>query len=48
MLEALKEKRVLMHLELTKNDLVRWIGGNASARDPETGVVGRIAVEVLR
>jgi L-ribulose-5-phosphate 4-epimerase len=28
-----------LHLELPKNDLVRWTGGNVSARDPESGLV---------
>ena len=39
MLEKLKEQLVELHLELPKNDLVRWTGGNVSARDPETGLV---------
>lgn len=39
MLEQLKEELVELHLELPKNDLVRWTGGNVSARDPETGLV---------
>lgn len=39
MLEILKEQLVALHLELPKNDLVRWTGGNVSARDPETGLV---------
>lgn len=39
MLEQLKEELVHLHLELPKNDLVRWTGGNVSARDPETGLV---------
>lgn len=39
MLEQLKEQLVQLHLELPKNDLVRWTGGNVSARDPETGLV---------
>ena len=39
MLERLKEELVQLHLELPKNDLVRWTGGNVSARDPETGLV---------
>ena len=39
MLEQLKEELVQLHLELPKNDLVRWTGGNVSARDPETGLV---------
>lgn len=39
MLERLKEELYHLHLELPKNDLVRWTGGNVSARDPETGLV---------
>lgn len=39
MLEKLKEELVELHQELPKNDLVRWTGGNVSARDPETGLV---------
>ncbi|HRF49798.1 MAG TPA: L-ribulose-5-phosphate 4-epimerase [Anaerolineales bacterium] len=39
MLEQLKEELVQLHLELPKNDLVRWTGGNVSARDPESGLV---------
>jgi len=39
MLEELKEQLVQLHLELPKNDLVRWTGGNVSARDPQTGLV---------
>ncbi|MBL8096317.1 MAG: class II aldolase/adducin family protein, partial [Anaerolineales bacterium] len=39
MLERMKEELVQLHLELPKNDLVRWTGGNVSARDPETGLV---------
>lgn len=39
MLEKLKEKLVLLHLELSKNNLVVWTGGNVSARDNETGLV---------
>lgn len=37
MLEKLKEELVQLHLELPKNNLVVWTGGNVSARDPETG-----------
>lgn len=40
MLEGLKEQLVQLHLELPKNNLVVWTGGNISARDPETGYVG--------
>jgi L-ribulose-5-phosphate 4-epimerase len=39
MLEQLKEQLVQLHRELPKNDLVRWTGGNVSARDPGTGLV---------
>jgi L-ribulose-5-phosphate 4-epimerase len=39
MLEDLKEKLVQLHLELPKNELVRWTSGNVSARDPERGLV---------
>lgn len=39
MLEKLKEELVQLHLELPKNNLVVWTGGNVSVRDPETGLV---------
>ncbi len=39
MLEKLKEELVDLHLELPKNNLVVWTGGNVSARDSETGLV---------
>jgi L-ribulose-5-phosphate 4-epimerase len=39
MLEKLKEQLVQLHLELPKNNLVVWTGGNVSARDAETGFV---------
>ncbi|MRR29241.1 L-ribulose-5-phosphate 4-epimerase [bacterium] len=39
MLEKLKEDLALLHLELPRNNLVMWTGGNISARDPETGLV---------
>ena len=39
MLEKLKEKLVKLHLELPKNNLVMWTGGNVSARDAETGLI---------
>ena len=39
MLEKLKEELVQLHLELPKNNLVVWTGGNISARDAETGFV---------
>lgn len=39
MFEKLKEELVQLHLELPKNNLVMWTGGNVSARDVETGLV---------
>ena len=39
MLEKLKEQLTELHLELPKNNLVVWTGGNVSARDPEKGLV---------
>ena len=39
MLEALREQVWKLHLELPKNDLVKWTGGNVSGRDPESGLV---------
>lgn len=39
MLENLKEELLELHLELPKNHLVAWTGGNVSARDPQTGYV---------
>jgi L-ribulose-5-phosphate 4-epimerase len=39
MLESLREQVWKLHLELPKNGLVTWTGGNVSARDPETGLV---------
>ena len=39
MLENLKEELYELHLELPKNNLVKWTGGNISARDPESGLV---------
>jgi L-ribulose-5-phosphate 4-epimerase len=38
MLEKIKEELVQLHLELPKNKLVVWTGGNVSARDPATGL----------
>jgi L-ribulose-5-phosphate 4-epimerase len=38
-LESLKEELYHLHLELLKNELVKWTGGNVSARDQETGLV---------
>jgi L-ribulose-5-phosphate 4-epimerase len=37
--EQLKEELYYLHLELPRNDLVKWTGGNVSARDPESGLV---------
>jgi L-ribulose-5-phosphate 4-epimerase len=39
MLETLREEVWRLHLELPRNDLVRWTSGNVSARDPESGYV---------
>ncbi len=39
MLESIREEVWQLHLELPKNSLVTWTGGNVSARDPETGYV---------
>ena len=39
MLESLKEELVQLHLELPKNNLVVWTGGNVSARDAASGLV---------
>lgn len=39
MLEQLKEQLVALHLELPRNNLVMWTGGNVSQRDTETGLV---------
>ena len=39
MLEQLKEQLWKLHLELPRNGLVTWTGGNVSARDPESGLV---------
>jgi L-ribulose-5-phosphate 4-epimerase len=51
-LEHLKEELYHLHLELPKNELVKWTGGNVSARDPETGLVvikpSGVRYEVLR
>ena len=52
MLGKLREELWQLHLELPKNDLVKWTGGNVSARDPETGYVvikpSGVRYEVLR
>ncbi len=39
MLEALRQQLYELHLELPKNGLVAWTGGNISARDPDSGLV---------
>ena len=39
MLKKLREELVQLHLELPRNNLVMWTGGNISARDPETGLI---------
>jgi len=39
MLESLKEEILVLNLELPRNRLVVWTGGNVSGRDPETGLV---------
>lgn len=39
MLDQLKEQVYRLHLELPKNGLVKWTGGNISARDPQSGLV---------
>jgi L-ribulose-5-phosphate 4-epimerase len=39
MLDTLREEVWRLHLELPRNHLVTWTGGNVSARDPETGYV---------
>ena len=39
MLETLREEIWQLHMELPKNNLVTWTGGNISGRDPETGLV---------
>jgi L-ribulose-5-phosphate 4-epimerase len=39
MLESLREQIWKLHLELPKNGLVTWTGGNISARDPGTDYV---------
>jgi L-ribulose-5-phosphate 4-epimerase len=39
MLQELREILSTLHQELPKNELVKWTGGNVSARDPQTGYV---------
>jgi len=38
-LEELRAELLALHLELPRNGLVAWTGGNVSARDPESGLV---------
>jgi L-ribulose-5-phosphate 4-epimerase len=39
LLEELRHQLAALHAELPANDLVRWTGGNVSARDPDSGLV---------
>lgn len=39
MLDSLRHALWQLHLELPKNSLVTWTGGNVSARDPQSGLV---------
>ena len=39
MLKEIRELVWQLHLELPKNNLVTWTGGNISARDPASGWV---------
>lgn len=39
MLEQIREQLYHLHLELPRNNLVAWTGGNVSARDPDSGLV---------
>jgi L-ribulose-5-phosphate 4-epimerase len=39
LLDILRAEVWKLHMELPKNGLVKWTGGNVSARDPETGYV---------
>ena len=52
MLQDLREILSVLHQELPKNELVRWTGGNVSARDSQTGYVvikpSGVRYEVLR
>lgn len=38
-LKALRQEVWRMHMELPKNNLVSWTGGNVSGRDPQSGLV---------
>ena len=39
MLEALRKTVWQLHMELPRNNLVTWTGGNVSGRDPDSGLV---------
>ena len=39
LLGRLRKQVWQLHMELPKNELVKWTGGNVSARDPETGYI---------
>jgi L-ribulose-5-phosphate 4-epimerase len=39
LLPELRERVWRLHLELPKNNLVAWTGGNVSARDPDSGLM---------
>jgi L-ribulose-5-phosphate 4-epimerase len=39
MLDTLRHELWRLHMELPKNNLVTWTGGNVSLRDPQTGYV---------
>jgi len=39
MLDALRQSVWQLHMELPRNNLVTWTGGNVSARDTESGLV---------
>lgn len=39
MLEELRQSICDLHMELPRNQLVTWTGGNVSGRDPDTGYV---------
>jgi len=38
-LETMRDELYHLHMELPKNNLVTWTGGNVSVRDPKTGYV---------
>jgi L-ribulose-5-phosphate 4-epimerase len=39
MLDSLRERLWQLHMELPRNGLVTWTGGNVSGRDPDSGYV---------